>query len=581
MINITINGNPVHAREGATVLEASREDKYASKQFDINVISLSYLKDVQTQDTTGLCIAEISGKGIVDASSVIVEEGMEITTNSPEVVEMQQKALKKILDHHDLDCRNCLRTGNCELQEIQHRLRTTKTAAEAKRKVEPVIDDDIIVRDQNKCVRCGRCVAVCDKVQGIGAIRMDGEGIEGKVVPSKGADLKESGCVNCGQCISVCPVGALRERDDTDRIFDAIADPKKYVVIQAAPSVRASIGEIFGYPVGSETKGKLAAALRALGFDRVFDTVFGADLTIMEEAFELIDRMKNGGKMPMFTSCCPGWISYCENNHKELLENLSSCKSPHQMFGAMTKTYLAEKEGIDKDSIVVVSVMPCTAKKHEITRQDQDAAGVPDVDFAITNRELGRMIERADISFMALDDEEFDMPLGVGTGAGTIFGATGGVMEAALRTANDWLNGSPQSAIDFEEVRGVEGVKEASYKVGDRTIRVAAVSGLANTETLLEKMKSGEVSYDFVEVMACPGGCVNGGGQPQQQAEKRTVTDIRANRAKSLYRLDEKSSVRKSYENSAIKELYSSYLEEPGSEKAHKYLHTTYHAKGE
>lgn len=581
MITITINGRPVHAREGATVLEASREDKYASRQFDINVLSLNYLKDVQAQDFSGLCIAEISGKGIVNASTVAVEEGMEITTNPPEVVAMQQKALREILDHHDLDCRNCLRTGNCELQELQHALRTTKKASDAKRKLEPVTEDGILIRDHNKCVRCGRCVAVCGHVQGIGAIRMEGEGMEGRVVPSKGASLAESGCVNCGQCISVCPVGALRERDDVDRILALLADPEKYVVIQVAPSVRASIGEMFGYPVGSETKGKLVAALRALGFDRVFDTVFGADLTIMEEASELISRLEHGGKLPMFTSCCPGWVSYCENNHKELLEHISTCKSPQQMFGAMVKTYLSEKEGIAKDRIVVVSAMPCTAKKYELTRPGQDAAGVFDVDYSITNRELGRMIEGADISFLALEDQEFDVPFGIGTGAGTIFGATGGVMEAALRTANDWMNGTSQEAIDFRELRGVAGVKEADYKVGNRTLKVAAVSGLNNTEMLLEKIQSGQASYDFVEVMACPGGCVNGGGQPQQLSEKRTVIDIRENRANTLYHLDERNSVRKSYENSAIKELYSSYLKQPGSDKAHAYLHTTYQAKGE
>ncbi len=581
MINITMNGNPVHAREGASVLEASREDKYASKQFDVNILSLNYLKDVQSQDDSGLCIAEIPGKGIINASTVTVEEGMEIVTDSPEVIRRQKEALKNILDHHDLDCRKCLRTGNCELQEIQHKLRMTKNPAEAKRKLEPVTEDGIIVRDHNKCVRCGRCVAVCKNVQGIGAIKMEGEGMTGKVIPSKGTTLEESGCVNCGQCISVCPVGALRERDDVDKIFELIADPEKYVVVQVAPSVRASIGEVFGYPIGSETKGKLAAAMRALGFDRVFDTVLGADLTIMEEAAELIDRMKHDQKLPMFTSCCPGWISYCENNHKELLEQISTCKSPQQMFGAMVKTYFAEKEGIAKDRIVVVSVMPCTAKKHELTRAEEAAAGVPDVDYSITNRELGRMIDRADISFLALEDEEFDAPLGIGTGAGTIFGATGGVMEAALRTANDWMNGSAQENIDYEEVRGAAGVKEAHYKVGGRDLKVAAVSGLENTEKLLEKMKSGEVSYDFVEVMACPGGCVNGGGQPQQSAEKRTVIDLREERAKSLYRLDQKSSLRKSYENSAIKEIYSNYLNEPGSEKAHAYLHTTYSAKGE
>ena len=361
MITITMNGNPVHAREGATVLEASREDKYASKQYDINVISLNYLKGVQTQDDSGLCIVEIEGKGIVNASTTIVEEGMVIKTNSPEVVELQKAALEKILEKHDLDCRNCLRTANCELQTIQHTLRTTKAAKDAKRKVEPEANYGIIIRDNNKCVRCGRCVAACTNIQGIGAIKMDGEGLEGKVVPSQGTTLFESGCVSCGQCIASCPVGALRERDDVDDIFAAIADPEKYVIVQVAPSVRASIGEAFGYPVGSETKGKLAAACRALGFDRAYDTIFGADLTIMEEAKELVDRVASGAIMPMFTSCCPGWISYCENNHPELLNNLSSCKSPHQMFGAMTKTYLAEKEGLKKDNIVVVSVMPCTA----------------------------------------------------------------------------------------------------------------------------------------------------------------------------------------------------------------------------
>ncbi len=555
MINITINGNPVHAREGATVLEASREDKYASKQYDINVLSLNYLKGVQNEDTSGLCIVEIEGMGIVNASTVVVEEGMVIKTNSPEVVELQKKALKNILDKHDVDCRNCLRTANCELQTIQHTLRTNKPAHEMKYKVESVDDYGIIIRDNNKCVRCGRCVAVCTDIQGIGAIKMDGEGMDGKVVPSKGTTLFESGCVNCGQCIAVCPVGALRERDDVDAVFAAIADPVKYVIVQVAPSVRASIAESFGYPVGSETKGKLAAACRELGFNRVFDTVFGADLTTMEEAKELVERIATGASMPMFTSCCPGWINYCEENHPELLVNISSCKSPQQMFGAMVKTYLAEKEGIAKDNIVVVSVMPCTAKKYEMTRADEAAAGVADVDYSLTNREFARMIDRAGISFLALDDEAFDEPLGIGTGAGTIFGAAGGVMEAALRTAKD--------------IYGVE------------NLRTAAVSGLAEAEKLIEKIKAGEVSYDFVEVMACPGGCVNGGGQPQQSAELQTVVDIRTKRAASLYRLDEESSVRKSYENSAIKELYSNYLGEPGSEKAHAYLHTTYQAKGE
>ena len=553
MINITINGNSVKAREDATVLEASREDPYASKQFDVNVLSLHYLKEIQEEDDSGLCIAEIKGMGMINASKVKVKEGMVITTNSAEIQKHQKEVLKKILEHHDLDCRNCFRTGNCELQEIQHILRTTKAESEKEYKVYPIRKDGIIVRDDNKCIRCGRCVAVCDKIQGVGAIKMEGEDEQKKVVPVKDT-LKESGCVNCGQCISVCPVGALRERDDIDEIFDAIADPDKYVVVQVSPSVRVSAGEAFRYPIGSETKGKLVSACRKLGFDRVFDTVFGADLTIMEETKELAEHLQQEGRMPMFTSCCPGWITYCENNHPELLGHLSSCKSPQQMFGAMTKTYLAEKENRNKEDIVVVSVMPCTAKKYERTRLDEAAAGVPDVDYAITNRELARMIQKKNISFLALNDEKFDEPFGIETGSGTIFGAAGGVLESAKRTLKDMY--------------------------GIDSVRAVSVSGLAQVEALLERIKNGEVLYDFVEVMACPGGCVNGGGQPQQLAEISNVIDIRSKRADSLYKLDSCCDVRKSYENSAIKELYKSYLGEPGSKKAQQYLHTTYMAKG-
>lgn len=580
MYQITINGKPVSAREGATIIEAAAEDKYARTQFDLEILSLQYLKGVQEEDKSGLCIVEIPGKGIVNAAETKIEDGMEILTKSPEVRERQKKALKEILDHHDRDCRHCERTGNCELQDVQYSLRMTKNPVKEKFESVPVRTDGIIVRDDNKCIRCGRCVAVCEKTQGIGAISLEGDGLSANIVPSNGKTLIESGCVGCGQCIAVCPVGALRERDDVETVMELVKDPNKFVVIQAAPSVRAGIAEEFGYPIGSGTKGKLAAALRKLGFDRVFDTVFAADLTIVEEAHELVERMKTGGKLPMFTSCCPGWVNYCENFEAEFVEHLSSCKSPQQMFGAMVKTYLAEKEGIPAEKIVVVSAMPCTAKKRELGRAYEDAAGFPDVDFSLTTRELARMIEQAGISFVGLDDEAFDAPLGIGTGAGTIFGATGGVMEAALRTANDWLNGASQDAIEFREVRGVEGLKEAVYNVGEMKLRVAAVSGLKNTKELLEKMRSGEAEYDFVEVMACPGGCVNGGGQPQQKASKRMVEDIRTERALTLYRLDKKDVLRKSHENPEIKELYASYLGEFGSEKAHSYLHTKYQAKG-
>ena len=579
MLQITINGNPITAREGATIYEAAFEDKYARTQFDTDILSLQYFKGLQEKDDSGLCIVEVPGKGIVNALDTTVEDGMAILTKSAEVRERQAKALQEILDHHDRDCRNCSRTGNCELQDVQYSLRMTKKPD--KEPIAPVITDGIIVRDNNKCIRCGRCVAACEKYQGIGAIKMEGEGMSGKVVPSKGATLIESGCVGCGQCITVCPVGALHERDDVAEVLSLVKDPDKYVVIQAAPSVRAGISEAFGYPIGSGTKGKLAAALRKVGFDRVFDTVFSADLTIMEEANELVERIKSGGKLPMFTSCCPGWINYCETFQPDFLDNLSSCKSPQQMFGAMVKTFLSEKEGIPAEKIIVVSTMPCTAKKRELARDHQNAAGVPDVDYSLTTREVARMILRCGISFPGLEDEAFDAPLGIGSGAGTIFGATGGVMEAALRTANDWLNGTEQDEIDFTEVRGVNGVKEATYNVGGVTLRVAAVSGLDNAGKLLEKIRSGEVQYDFVEFMACPGGCVNGGGQPQQKAKVRMIDDIRAERAMTLYRLDKSDMLRKSHENPEIKELYATFLGEPGSEKAHAYLHTKYQAKGE
>ena len=440
------------------------------------------------------------------------------------------------------------------------------------------LDDSAVhmVRDNNKCILCRRCVAACEKTQGIGVIGPNNRGFDTFIGSAFDMGLGETSCVSCGQCIAVCPTGALYEKDCTDQIIEAIADPEKYVVVQTAPSVRAGLGEEFGYPMGTDVEGQMAAALRRIGFDKVFDTDWAADLTIMEEATELLDRIKNGGVLPMITSCSPGWIKYCEHYFPDMTENLSSCKSPQQMFGAMLKTYFAEKEGIDPKKIVSVSVMPCTAKKFEIGRDDQSAAGVPDVDIAITTRELARLIKRCGIDFTALPDEGFDDPMGESTGAGVIFGATGGVMEAALRTAVEVLTGEELTSLEFTDVRGTEGVKEASYNVAGMEVKVAVASGLNNARNLLNKVKSGEANYHFIEIMGCPGGCVNGGGQPQVSGDVRNFKDVQGIRAGVLYRNDAAKAIRKSHENPAIKKLYEEYLGEPGSHKAHETLHTTY-----
>lgn len=571
-ITIKINGRTVTAPAGSTVLEAAR-------LANIEIPTLCFLKEINEIGACRICVVEIKGARTLMASCVYpINEGMEVWTNTPVVLESRRKTLQLLLSNHERKCLSCVRSANCELQTLCRELGVEDETFYDGQKTPSEIDDSAahMIRDNSKCILCRRCTAVCENVQGIGVIGPNERGFTTCIGSAFDMGLGETSCVSCGQCIAVCPTGALQEKDCTGEVFAAIADPKKHVIVQTAPSVRAALGEEFGYPIGTNVEGKMAAALRSLGFDKVFDTDFSADLTIMEEAHEFLGRVQNGGVLPMITSCSPGWVKYCEHYFPDMTENLSSCKSPQQMFGAIAKSYYAEKAGIAPEDIVSVSIMPCTAKKFEIGRDDQAANGVPDVDIALTTRELARMIRKAGIKFTALPDEEFDTPLGLSTGAATIFGATGGVMEAALRTAVETLTGKELECPDFTEVRGTKGIKEAAYDVAGMQVKVAVASGLNNAKELLKKVQAGEASYHFIEIMGCPGGCVNGGGQPQQPGYVRNTVDIRALRAKVLYDDDKADAIRKSHENPAIKELYETYLGEPGSEKAHHLLHTGY-----
>ena len=577
MVNIKINGVDVSVEEGTTILEACRNN-------GVRIPTLCWLKEINEIGACRICVVEMTGARSLVAACVYplskFDEGKNILTHSPAVLESRKTTLQLLLSNHHRKCLSCARSGNCELQALCRELGVDDETVFEGATNEYEIDCSAahMYRDNNKCVNFRRCIAACEKTQGIGIIGANNRGFNTSIGYAFGLSLADTACVSCGQCIAVCPTGALSEKDDTAKVWDALNDPEKTVIVQTAPAVRASLGEAFGYPMGTDVEGKLAASLYKLGFDHVFDTNFGADLTIMEESNELLERLTKGGALPMITSCSPGWIRYCEAYYPEFLPNLSSCKSPQQMTGAMIKTYWAEKNGIDPKNIVSVSVMPCTAKKFEIGREDQSAAGVPDVDISITTRELVKMINKAGIRFNDLEDAKFESPMGSGTGAAVIFVATGGVMEAALRTAVWKLTGeSNDSPIEFSEVRGVEGVKFAEYTAGGATVKVAVASGLANAKQLLEKVKSGEVDVQFIEIMACPGGCVNGGGQVLVPADVRNFTDIRAERAKALYNLDSKYALRKSHESEDIKKAYE-YLGEVGGHKAHEYLHTSYKA---
>ena len=574
MVNIKINNKSYTVPKGSTILEAAR---YAG----IEIPTLCYLKDINQIGACRICMVEVKGaRSLVAACVFPVNEGMEIFTNTEKVRHSRKLTLELILSNHDRKCLSCVRSGNCELQKLCKEFGVDIEDRFDGEMVRYNFDDSAahMVRDNNKCILCRRCIAACDQ-QGISVIGANARGFDTHVSSAFDKDLADVSCISCGQCIVNCPTGAIVEKDDTDKVLAAINDPEKFVIVQTAPSIRATLGEAFGMHIGTNVEGKMVAALRRLGFDKVFDTDFAADLTIMEEANELIERVQNGGTLPMITSCSPGWIKYCEHYYPDQISHLSSCKSPQQMFGAVMKTYYAEKLGMDPKDMVVVGIMPCTAKKFETKRDDQNASGYPDVDIALTTRELARMIESAGIFFKHLPDEDFDQPFGESTGASTIFGATGGVMEAALRTAVEKLTGETLKDVDFTAVRGMDGVKEAEYDVAGKKIKVAVASGTKNAKVLMDQIKNGTSEYLFIEIMGCPGGCINGGGQPIQHAVVRNFVDLKARRAEALYTADRNNAVRKSHENEAIKALYTEYLGKPGSHKAHEILHTSYVAR--
>ncbi|ANW98346.1 ferredoxin [Thermoclostridium stercorarium subsp. thermolacticum DSM 2910] len=574
MVTLTIDGVEVKAPAGSTVLEAA-------KLAGIRIPTLCYLKGINEIGACRICVVDVGARSLQAACVYPVSEGLKVVTNSPKVREARKVTLELILSNHERTCLTCVRSGNCELQQLANELNVGEIRFDGERTDLPVDDlSPSVVRDPNKCVLCRRCISVCNNVQSVAAIGTADRGFKTVIASPFNMALKDTPCVNCGQCINVCPVGALREKSSIEKVWDALANPDLHVVVQTAPAVRVAIGEEFGLPIGTRCTGKMVAALKRLGFDKVFDTDTGADLTIMEEGNELIQRIKNGGKLPMITSCSPGWIKFCEHNYPDLLDNLSTCKSPQNMFGALLKSYYAEKMGIDPSKIFVVSVMPCTAKKFEIQRPELASTGYPDVDVSITTRELARMIKEAGIDFVNLPDEEFDDPMGEASGAGVIFGATGGVMEAALRTVVDKLTGRDNDNIEYKEVRGEEGIKVAEVTLPDgMTIRAAVAHGLGNARKLLDQVRNGEAQYHFIEIMACPGGCVNGGGQPIQPARVRNTIDIRTERAKGLYSEDEAMTIRKSHKNPRIQKIYEEFLGEPGSHKAHELLHTHYYAR--
>ena len=575
MVKLKINGIETEVAAGSTIMDAARN-------LGVRIPTLCYMKDINEIGACRVCVVEVKGmQNLAAACMFPVFEGMEVSINSPRVREARKTNIELLLSHHNMDCLSCPRSTNCELQTManeygadQHHFTATTDLESA-----PDTSTEHLVRDNSKCILCNRCVAVCSKNQHASVIGRNMRGFATNIGSPFGLPLASTSCIDCGQCVAVCPTAALTEKDDTARVWEALHDSTKHVVVAMAPAIRASVGEIFGMPIGTNVQGKVVTACRLLGFDKVFDVNTAADITIMEEGKEFMDRLKTDGPFPMFTSCSPGWVKFLEFNYPEMVKNLSSVKSPQGIYGSLMKTYYAEKMGIDPKDIYVVTLMPCTAKKFEITRGREnaahDATEYPDIDAVLTGVEFGKMVKISGIDFTNLTDSDFDPIFGVASGAGHIFGATGGVMEAALRTVSEVMGGKPLEKLDFTEVRGTEGIKEAEYEIGGKKIRVAVASSTAKAKELMDKIKSGEKQYHFVEMMGCAGGCVGGGGQPQQPGYLHNELDIPKLRASVLYNIDTANpKLRKAHENPVVKELYADYLGEPGGHKAHKLLHT-------
>lgn len=565
-VSVNIDGKDIAVKEGTTILEAA-------KKLNIDIPTLCNHPDLDTKGNCRICIVEVEGQRTFSASCCTpVKDGMRIKTNTKRIREARKIIMELIISSHNSECLSCIRNRNCELQALSNELNINKiTLDKCIQNIRLDTSSPAIVRDPSKCIKCGRCIEICHEIQGVGAIFSTFRSTDMEIALPFERELNDVECVYCGQCINVCPVGAIYEKDDTERVWEVLEDKNKHVVVQIAPAVRVSLGEEIGMEPGSIVTGKIVAFLKRIGFSRVFDTNFTADLTIIEEGNELLHRLNNGGKLPMLTSCSPGWIRYIEFFYPELLEHVSTCKSPQQMFGALAKTYYAEKQGIDPKDIVVVSIMPCTAKKAEAVREEMYDSGYQDVDIVLTTRELGRMIKESRIQLEKLPEEEFDEPLGISTGAGAIFGATGGVMEAALRTVYEVVTGEELENIDFVNLRGIEGFKESTIKIGDLEVKVAVVNSLSNAKMVLDMIKEGKCKYHFIEVMCCPGGCIGGGGQPIPGNNQ-----VKIKRVEGIYNVDKHSKIRKSHKNPSVRTLYNEFLEKPLGEKSHKLLHTHY-----